>query len=433
MSRLLSRLGLNRPELRAWAMYDWANSAFQSTIITAVFPEFFASVAAADLPPAVATARYAWATTIAVAIIAVLGPVLGAIADYRALKKTMLGAFMGLGVIATLMMATIDRGEWQYAAAIFIVANIAIAASFVFYDSLLPHIAAPDEMDRVSTAAYAIGYLGGGIVLIINLLWILMPETFGIPDTLAAIKLSFISVAGWWLVFSIPLFRRVPEPPRALEAGETGEENPVRAGFMRVRETFHELRGYRQAFLMLVAFLLYNDGIQTIIRMATIYGAEIGIDRNARIAAFVLVQFVGVPFSFLFGAVAGRIGAKRAIFVALFVYVGISVLGYFMTTAWHFFVLAFLVATVQGGSQGLSRSLFARMIPKHKSSAYFGFFSVFEKFAGIAGPALFAASVTLFGSSRAAVLSVILFFVAGAMVLARVNVAEGEAQALRPT
>ena len=432
MNRALARLGLNRPELRAWAMYDWANSAFQSTVITAVFPDFFASVAAADLPPAVATARYAWATTIAVAIIAVLGPILGAIADYRGIKKKMLGAFMGLGVVATLMMATIDRGEWQYAAAVFIVANIAIAASFVFYDSLLPHIAAPEEMDRVSTAAYAIGYLGGGIVLVVNLLWILMPGTFGIPGTVAAIKLSFVSVAVWWLVFSIPLFRGVPEPPRALESDETGAENPVLAGFARVRETFLELRGYRQAFLMLVAFLLYNDGIQTIIRMATIYGAEIGIDRNARIAAFVLVQFVGVPFSFLFGAAAGRIGAKRAIFVALSVYVGISVLGYFMTTAWQFFALAFLVATVQGGSQALSRSLFARMIPKHKSSEYFGFFSVFEKFAGVAGPAMFAASVMLFGSSRAAVLSVILFFVAGAMVLTRVNVAEGEAQALRP-
>ena len=430
--RLLERLGLNRPELRAWAMYDWANSAFQSTVITAIFPDFFASVAAADLPPAVATARYAWATTIAVTIIAVLGPILGAIADYRALKKTMLGAFVGLGVVATLMMTTIDRGEWQYAAVVFIVANIAIAASFIFYDSLLPHIAAPDEMDRVSTAAYAIGYLGGGIVLIVNLLWILMPQAFGLPDTVAAIKLSFISVAVWWLVFSIPLFRRIPEPPRTLEADETGAENPVRAGFVRVLETFHELRGYRQAFLMLVAFLLYNDGIQTIIRMATIYGAEIGIDRNARIAAFVLVQFVGVPFSFLFGAVAARIGAKNAIFVALFVYVGISALGYFMTEAWHFFALAFLVGTVQGGSQALSRSLFARMIPKHKSSEYFGFFSVFEKFAGIAGPALFAASVTFFGSSRAAVLSVILFFIAGGIVLTRVNIAEGEAQALRP-
>jgi UMF1 family MFS transporter len=428
---LLARLGLDRPELRAWATYDWANSAFQTTIITAVFPDFFASVAAADLPPTVATARYAWATTIAVAIVAVLGPILGAIADYRGRKKTMLGTFLAIGVVATALMATIERGAWQYAALVFIVANIAIAGSFVFYDSLLPHIARPEEMDRVSTSGYAIGYLGGGVLLVVNLLWILMPERFGIPDTIAAIKLSFLSVAVWWLVFSIPLFRTVPEPPRTLESDETGAENAVRAGLVRVVEAFHELRGYRQAFLMLVAFLLYNDGIQTIIRMATIYGAEIGIDRNARIAAFVLVQFVGVPFSFLFGALAVRIGAKPAIFIALAVYVGISVLGYFMTAAWQFFVLAFLVATVQGGSQALSRSLFARMIPKHKSSEYFGFFSVFEKFAGVAGPALFALSVSAFGSSRAAVLSVILFFVAGALVLTRVDVAAGEAQARR--
>ena len=409
-------------------MYDWANSAFQSTIITAVFPDFFSSVAAADLPPAIATARFAWATTIAVTIIAILGPILGAMADYRAMKKRLLAVSMAIGVAATFMMAGIDRGEWQSALVIFMVANVAIAASFVFYDSLLPHIAAPHEIDRVSTGAYALGYLGGGILLVFNLLWILMPGMFGIPDTIAAIKLSFVSVAIWWLVFSIPLLRRVPEPPRALEAGETGLENTVGVAFKRVWETFHELRGYRNAFLMLIAFLLYNDGIQTIIRMATIYGAEVGIDRNARIAAFVVVQFVGVPFSFLFGSVAARIGAKTSIFIALGVYVGISVLAFFMTTAWQFFALAFLVGTVQGGSQALSRSLFARMIPKHKSSQYFGFFSVFEKFAGIAGPAMFALSVTISGSSRAAVLSVIAFFVAGGLVLTRVNVAEGEAQ-----
>jgi UMF1 family MFS transporter len=425
---ILARVGLHRRELRAWAMYDWANSAFQTTVITAIFPDFFASVAAADLPPAVATARFAWATTVAVAITAAVGPVLGAIADYRAIRKRMLGAFMAVGVLATLLMAGIGRGDWTYAAAVFVVANIGIAVSFVFYDSLLPHIAAPDEMDRVSTAAYAIGYLGGGLLLVVNLLWILQPQMFGLADALTAIRLSFVSVAVWWLVFSIPLFRRVPEPPRVLEDDESGRERTIGAAFVRLRETFQELRGYRQAFLMLIAFLLYNDGIQTIIRMATIYGAEIGIDRNARIAAFVLVQFAGVPFSFLFGSVAARIGAKTAIFAGLAVYTGISMLGYFMTTAWQFFLLAFLVATVQGGTQALSRSLFARMIPKHKSSEYFGFFSVFEKFAGVAGPALFAASVTIFGSSRAAVLSVIMFFAAGALVLTRVNVEEGEAQ-----
>ena len=410
-------------------MYDWANSAFQSTVITAVFPPFFSSFAAAGLPAAIATARFAWATTIAVAITAILGPILGAIADYRAIKKRMLAVFIGIGVLTTILMATIGRGEWMYAALLFMISNIAIASSFVFYDSLLPHIAAPQEMDRVSTAGYAIGYFGGGILLVINLLWILTPTTFGIPDTVTGIKLSFVSVGVWWLVFSLPLFRRVPEPPRVLEADEVANENPIRAAFVRVWETFHELRGYRQAFLMLVAFLLYNDGIQTIIRMAAIYGAEIGIDQNAQIEAFVVVQFVGIPFSFLFGALASRIGAKTAIFLALGIYIAISLLGYFMTTAAQFFALAFLVGTVQGGSQALSRSLFARMIPKHKSSEYFGFFSVFEKFAGIAGPALFAASVSIFGSSRAAVLSVIFFFVCGALVLTRVNVAEGEAHA----
>ena len=426
---LLARIGLHRPELRAWAMYDWANSAFQATIITAVFPRFFSDYAAAGLSPTEATARFAWATTIAVSITALIGPVLGAIADIRGMKKTLLGVSMSVGIVATLLMATISRGDWMYAATIFMIANIGIAASFVFYDSLLPHIAAPDEMDRVSTAAYAIGYLGGGVLLVVNLAWILTPTRFGLADSVAAIRLSFVSVAVWWLIFSLPLFFRVREPAPRLEPGESRGSNSIRVAFVRLRETFHELRGYRQAFLMLVAFLLYNDGIQTIIRMASIYGAEVGIDQNAQIAAFVLVQFVGVPCSFLFGAMAARIGAKQGVFLALAIYVGISLLGYFMTSAWQFFALAALVGTVQGGSQALSRSLFARMIPKHKSSEYFGFFAVFEKFAGIAGPALFAASVMLFHSSRAAVLSVLLFFVLGAVVLTRVDVAEGEAQA----
>ena len=429
MTRWLAAIGLDRPELRAWAMYDWANSAFWCTIVLAVFPPFFSDYAAAGLPPVVATARFAWATTIAVTIVAVMGPILGAVADYRAMKKRLLAASMALGAGATLLMATIGRGEWMYAAALFMLGNVGVAASLVFYDSLLPHIARSDELDRVSTAGFAMGFVGGGLLLLVNLAWILAPATFGLPDTLAAIKLSFVSVAVWWVVFTLPLLRRVPEPAAALEPDETGREGAVRAAFVRVMETFRELRTYRQAFLMLVAFLLYNDGIQTIIRMASIYGAEIGIDRNAQIAAFVLVQFVGVPCSFAFGALAGRIGPKPALMMGLVVYVGISVLGYFMRTTWHFFALAILVGTVQGGSQALSRSLFARMIPKHKSSEYFGFFAVFEKFAGIAGPALFALSVTWFGSSRLAVLSVILFFVLGGLVLTRVDVDAGEAYA----
>jgi UMF1 family MFS transporter len=430
MKRWLERIGLGRPVLRAWAMYDWANSAFWTTVIVAVFPPFFSDYAAAGLAPVDATSRFAWGTTIAVTIVAIMAPVLGAMADRRPLKKTFLAVFLAIGVVATLLMATIDRGEWLYALGLFLIGNIGVASTLVFYDSLLPHIARPDELDRVSTAGFAIGFIGGGVLLLVNLAWILSPTSFGLSDTVAAIKLSLVSVGVWWLVFSIPLFRTVPEPDVKTDVHVgAGLGSQIAAAIRAAWRTLQELRGNRNAFLMLIAFLLYNDGIQTIIRMSSIYGAEVGIDRNAQIAAFVLVQFVGVPCSFLFGAVASRIGAKTALFVALAVYIVITILGYFLTSAWQFFVLAFLVGMVQGPSQALSRSLFARMIPRHKSSECFGFFAVFEKFAGVAGPAVFAMSITLFASSRAAVLSVLVFFVLGAIVLTRVDVARGEAQA----
>jgi len=429
MTRFLARLGLPTPELRAWAMYDWANSAFWSTIVTAVFPAFFGSYAAAGMNGVESTSLFAWGTTAALTIVALTAPVLGALADHRPLKKRLLFVFLAIGVTATLLMATIGRGQWLYALVLFMVANIGVASTLVFYDSLLPHIAAPDEVDRASTAGFAIGFTGGGILLLINLAWILKPALFGLPDATAAVRLTFVSVGVWWLLFSLPLFRRVPEPPVRLAALHASGAGLAVAAAVASWKTFRELRRNRNAFLMLLAFLLYNDGIQTIIRMSSIYGAEIGIDQNAQIAAFVMVQFVGVPCSFAFGAVAARIGAKTAIFFALAVYVSISVLGYFMSAAWHFFALAFLVGLVQGGSQALSRSLFARMTPPAKSSEYFSFFAVFEKFAGIFGPLLFGASVMLFQSSRAAILSVIVFFVTGAIVLAFVDVETGEATA----
>jgi MFS transporter, UMF1 family len=422
---LLARLGLRTREQRAWAMYDWANSAFQSTIITAVFPIYFASVAASDLPAAVATERFATATTIALTIVAIISPILGAYADYAGAKKRLLAIFLGIGVVATALMFTITRSQWQWAALLFIVSNLGVSGSFVFYDSLLPHIANDDEIDRVSSAGYALGYLGGGLLLAINLAWILKPGWFGLPDAGVASRLSFLSVAVWWLAFSIPLFRRVPEPrvrPHDLPPGM----GPVAASLRQLVATVKELARYRQAFLMLVAFLIYNDGIGTIIRMAGLYGQEIGLPQTALITAFVMVQFVGIPFAFLFGWLAGKIGAKASVFVALLVYVIISIVGYYMTAAWQFFLLSFLVAMVQGGSQALSRSLFASMIPKHKSSEFFGFFSVFEKFAGIVGPALFAVTVRMTGSSRTAILSVIGFFVIGAVLLWFVNVPDGQ-------
>jgi len=431
---LLDRLGLGRPDLRAWAMYDWAASAVQTTIMVAVFPIYFVKVAGAGVPGGGATQRLATINSIALLVIALASPVLGAISDYRAVKKRFIAAFMALGIVACCGLFMVHTGDLDLASWLFILIMVGVAGSYVFYESLLPHIARPGEIDRVSAAGYAIGYLGGGALLALNLAWIQMPGRFGLPSgpglaeseaTLPA-RLAFLSVAIWWALFSIPLFRRVPEPPARMERDERKGESPVRAAFVRLGETFHELRSYRQAFLMLLAFLIYNDGIQTIIKMATAYGTEIGIGQSALIGAILLVQLVGIPCTFLFGSLADRIGAKRSVFLGLLAYTVISILGYYMTSATHFYILAGLVGMVQGGTQALSRSLFASMIPQHKSGEFFGFFSIFEKFAGIFGPLIFAGTIAATGSSRNAILSVIGFFAVGAALLALVNVEEGQ-------
>lgn len=433
-SGLLSRLGLDRPELRAWAFYDWAVSAVQTTIMVAVFPVYFGNIAKGSLSESGATQAIATANTIVAIILAVLSPVLGAVSDYAAAKKRMLAASMLVGSAAVAGMFFVQQGDYRLALVLFVIALIGATASTVFYDALLPHIVKEGEIDRVSSAGYAIGYVGGGVLLALNLAWILKPEWFGLPagpdlsDAARTLptRLALLSVAVWWVVFSIPLFLRVPEPSRTRETDEVNGRNAFVASFVRVGETFRALRGYRQAFLMLLAFMIYNDGIQTIQKMASSYGKELGIADTILIAAILIVQFVGFPFAFLFGTIARRIGAKRTIFIGLLVYGGISVLGYFMRTAWHFLLLAVLVATVQGGTQALSRSLFASLVPTHKSGEFFGFYSVFEKFASIFGPLLFAVTIATTGNSRNAILSVIAFFILGAVVLSRVNVAEGQ-------
>jgi MFS transporter, UMF1 family len=415
-------------------MYDWAASAMQTTIMVAVFPIYFVKVAGAGLAEGGATQRLATVNTIALVIIALLSPVLGAVSDFRAAKKRFIAGFQAIGVAAVAGLFLVHTGDIGLASWLFILSLIGVTGSFVFYEALLPHIARPNEIDRISTAGYAMGYVGGGILLALNLAWIQKPAWFGLPahpgmtETEATLpaRLAFVSVALWWVIFSVPLFRRVPEPPARLEPDERWGENPVRVALERLSETFRELRGYRQAFLMLLAFLIYNDGIQTIIKMATAYGTELGIGQSALIGAILLVQFVGIPCSFLFGTLAGRIGAKRSLFLGLLVYTVISILGYFMKTAAHFYILAALVGLVQGGTQALSRSLFASMIPHHKSGEFFGFWSVFEKFAGIFGPLIFAGTIAATGSSRNAILSVIAFFAVGAAILVFVDLEEGK-------
>ncbi len=435
MKPWLERLGLHRPELRAWAMYDWANSAMVTVIVTAVFPIYFARVCAADLEPGAATERFTLATTVSLVWVAVLAPLLGALADHGGTRKRFLVAFLGLGVGAVGAMFLLERGAWLPALVLFGLANAGAMGSFVFYDSLLPHVARPAEVDRVSTAGYALGYLGGGLLLALNLAWIQRPELFGLPSgddltpsqaTLPT-RLAFLSVALWWLGFSLPLLRRVPEPPA--EGTPAGALRAVGAAVGRLRGTFSELRRYRQAGLMVAAFLLYGDGIQTIIRLAAIYGDEKQIPRGALIGAILLVQFVGVPFSLLFGRLARGIGAKRAILVAISVYVLVTFFAFRLETATDFLVMALLVGTVQGGCQSLSRSLFASMIPRHKSAEFFGLFGVLERFAGFVGPAVFLLVRTWTGSSSTAIGSIVFFFVAGALVLSRVDVEAGRSAA----
>jgi UMF1 family MFS transporter len=431
---LLATLGLHRRDLRAWAMYDWGISAAQTTIMTAVFPIFFVSYAGHGLDGTKASETWGIANTVGAVLIALLAPLLGAMADYRAAKKRFLTLFMILGVGATLAMFFIGRGQILLASVLFVLTLAGATGSMTFYEALLPHIAREDEIDRVSTAGYALGYVGGGLLLALNLLWIQRPDLVGLPSgdglspeaaSLPA-RLAFVSVGVWWLLFSLPLLRRVPEPPRALEADEQAGESAVRVAFTRLGETLRELRGYQQAFLLMLAFTIYNDGIQTIIKMASVYGTEIGIGQGDLITAILLVQFIGIPCAFGFGILAGRIGAKRSVFLGLTVYTGICIFAYFMQSAREFYILAVLVGLVQGGTQALSRSLFATLIPRHKSGEFFGFFSVFEKFGGILGPLVFALVINRFQSSQLAILSVIGFFLVGGLLLLRVNVEEGE-------
>ena len=370
--------------------------------------------------------RFAWASTIAILIVALVAPLLGAIADHAAIKKRLLAIFAGIGITSCFAMFWLTEGEWLFALTLFVIGNVGVAGSIVFYESLLPHLVEPSQLDRVSTAGYAIGYLGGGTLLAFNLLLIQQPAWFGLADAGVGTRLSLAAVGVWWLVFSIPLFMKVPEP-RAL-AGASGKVS-LAAGARHLLETFRELRRYRQALWFLLAFFVYNDGIQTMIKMAAIYGDTIGLESGAMITALLLTQFIGVPAAFGFGALAERIGAKTAVYIGLGVYTLIAALGYYMTTATHFFALAILVGLVQGGTQALSRSLFASMVPRHKSSEFFAFFGVFERYAGVLGPAVFAMVVTVSGQGRLAILAVLGFFIVGAMLLTLVDVPAGRREA----
>lgn len=406
-------------------MYDWGNSAFVTSIMAAILPVYFYRVAAADLPGHLRTAYWGYTQTVAVLVIALMAPLLGTAGDRLGARKAFLAFFTSVGILGSFLLYFVVEGSWKFAAAAFIIGYIGYSGGEIFYESLLPHIARKDEIDRVSTAGYALGYVGGGLLLAVHLAWISWPESFGMPDAGHATRVALASVGAWWAIFSIPILRTVAEPTTDVTPGRMTAAGLARTGFQHVVKTLREFRRYRHAFVFLLAFWIYNDGVITIIKMATIYGAELGIGEQSLIGALVLVQFLGIPSTLAYGALAGRLGSKNGIYLALAVYTAISLAGYFMSEAWHFWALACLVAMVQGGCQALSRSLFATLVPIRRSAEFFGFFAISGKFGNILGPFLFGLISHVSGSSRLSILTLSVFFLGGALLLSRVDIAEG--------
>ncbi|MBI3158732.1 MAG: MFS transporter [Chloroflexi bacterium] len=414
----------HRRILNAWALYDWANSAFATVILVALLPVYYHSVAAAGLRPGLATAYWGYTNSAALLAAALLGPLLGALADLRGSKKRYLLTFAVLGATGTGLLVFAGQGQWLLASLFFIVGNVGFSTANVFYDALLAHIAERDELDRVSARGFALGYLGGGLLLAacVAALYLAGPE--GGP---AVMRLSFLAVALWWAVFSIPLLRHVPEAAATASAAERARP-PLRVALARLGGTFNEVRKYRQVLLFLVALWLYTDAIGSITKMAVIVGAEIGIQQSALVGTILAIQFVAAPFSFVFGRLAERYGPKRAILLGLAVYAAVTLGALFMRTSLHFLLLGLAIATAQGGTQAMTRSLGARLVPRQKTGEFFGFVSVLLKFAGILGPALFGIVGQLTGSGQAGFGLVLVYLLLGMVLLAKVN--EGEAMRL---
>jgi UMF1 family MFS transporter len=408
-----------------YALYDWGNSAFATTIMAGFFPLFFKQYWSAGTEVTLSTARLGLANAAAGLILALLAPILGAISDRGIHKKHFLLLFTLIGAIFSGAFFFVGQGDWQLAVLIYICGTIGFIGSNLFYDSLLIEVAPPAQRDMVSAFAYAAGYLGGGILFALNVAMTLKPDFFGLSGPGEAIRLAFLSVGLWWLIFGLPLQFSLKAPPTAPKF----TRKLVSDAFGQLRTTLREIRKYRPIFLFLTAYWLYIDGVSTIIKMAVDYGLSLGFDSGALITALLITQFVGFPAALLFGWLAKHIGPIRAIRLAIFVYLGVTIYAAFMRTETEFYVMAITIGLVQGGIQALSRANFANMIPIDKSAEFFGFYNMVGKFAAILGPALIAvtglvarqAGVTGTAATRIGILSIAVMFISGWILLGRVE------------
>jgi len=419
------RVWKNRQVL-SWGLYDWANSAFATTVMAGFFPLFFKQYWAAGLTVSDSTFLLGSFNAIASMVVVLLAPLLGAMADRGNARKRYLRYFAMMGIVMTGGLYLVAAGGWMMALMLYAMAVVGFSSGNIFYDALLPEVAEESELDVVSSIGFALGYLGGGILFAVNVWMTLNPALFGLADAAAAVKTSFLMVAVWWGVFTIPVLLFVPEP---VTAGTVGWLASVRAGAQQLRYTFSRLKLLRQTGLFLVAYWLYIDGVDTIIRMAVDYGLALGFDADGLIVALLITQFVGFPAAILFGQLGERFGPRQGIFVAIGVYLVIILWAYQMDQVWEFYLLAVAIGLVQGGIQALSRSFYVRLIPRDKPAEFFGFYNMLGKFAAVLGPLMMGVVSVATGSPRLSILSVAVLFVAGALLLKQVDETAGRAQA----
>lgn len=399
----------------SWALYDWANSAFATTVMAGFFPIFYKSYWASDLSNLESTAMVGYANSLSGLIVVLLAPILGAYADIGTKRKKLLLLFASLGIFCTASFYFIPQGEWMLAALLYAIAAVGFSGGNVFYDSLIVSVSDNENRNRVSALGYSLGYLGGGLLFLINVIMFLNPQLFGIESQSNAVLLSFFMVAVWWAFFSVPLLTNVKEQ-------DSERENPrffqaMKQSFNEVYQTLSEVRKYKNVAIFLLAYWFYMDGIDTIVRMATAYGTDIGLDSSSMITALILTQFVGFPSTLIFGYFADRLGFKKILTIGILIYISISIFASRMTTAAEFYAMAIVVGLVMGGVQAVSRAYFSSIIPKDKEAQFFGFYNLVGKSAVVAGPALLAWISMIFNTPRAGILGLLILFIPGLILL----------------
>jgi UMF1 family MFS transporter len=431
-----------------WLMYDWANSAFATTVMAGFFPIFFKQYWSYGANVNISTAQLGFGNSIAGVLVALMAPVLGAIADRGSARKKFLIFFAYLGVLMTAGLFMVQKGDWAWAVFLYVMGIIGFSGANIFYDSLLPRIADKENIDYISGLGYSMGYLGGGLLFLLNVLMTLMPEKFGFSDAETAVRYAFLSVALWWGLFTIFTICWIPEERRS--------EPPLKGvglivdGFRQLIGTLKKIRHMKTVVLFLTAYWFYIDGVNTIIRMAVDYGMSIGFNSNDLIVALLITQFVGFPSAIVFGKLGQRWSVRKSIYIAIGIYLFVTLWGTMMTNTQEFYILAVIIGLVQGGIQALSRSYYSRLIPKNRAAEFYGFYNMMGKFAVILGPVLMGSvglvvrwvlmptaptpeQVTHVGqlASRCGIASIALLFIIGAILFSLVDEEKGKAERAR--